>query len=173
MLLTRSKHSIQETQLEQERFHHVCWYQIAGCLSEADLKDEISRYLVVQFLDFLKQKDMSMEKVTWEYIKGLPAMMNLLSMMATAIAEVNPEFNVRKTIGAAWAGYYINDDLFIGFRFSTHMSITLENDRGYNPTFKRELELEAIHFFSLSAGEQLESLIRFIETSIQEYSGDK
>ena len=110
-----------------------------------------------------------MEKVTWEYIRGVPAMFNLINMIGTAISEVFPESSTRKTVGASWAGYYA-EGIFIGMRYPEPVLIVFENNTGTNPTFKRDLYLEKAHFFSLSAGEQLECLIEFIKVSFEEYS---
>lgn len=169
VLLTRSRNSIQETSLDQEQFNHVCWYELSGWLSEADLNDETSHFIVQQFLEFLREKEMSMEKVTWEYIEGVPVMANLLNMLGIAISEVDPELGVKKTMGWSWGGYYLEGEIFLGFRFANHLVISFENDTGNNPTFKRDLLLEKVHFFSLSAGEQLECLIEFIRKSYSEY----
>ena len=169
VLLTRSRHSVQETTLDQEQFHHVCWYEISGWLSEAEFQDETSQFLVQQFLDFLKEKEMSMKKVTWEYIQGVPAMINLVNMIGTALSEVAPESNTKKTVGASWAGFYI-EGIFIGFRYANPLLIVFENDTGNNPTFKRDLYLEKAHFFSLNAGEQLECMIDFIGKSFNDFS---
>ena len=121
------------------------------------------------FLDFLKEKEMSMEKITWEYIQGVPAMVNLVNMIGITLSEVAPEFNIRKTVGASWAGFYM-DGIFIGFRFANPLIMVFENDSGSNPTFKRDLYLEKAHFFSLTSGEQLECLIDFVRNSQKEYS---
>jgi len=111
---------------------------------------------------------MSMERVTWEYIRGVPAMINLLTMLSTAIAEVNPDMGVKKTIGGSWAGYYLEGGIFLGFRYTEHLTIVFEDNTGNNPTYKRNLDLEKAHFFSLSAGEQLECLIGFMKDSFEE-----
>ena len=42
--------------MDQNLFHHVCWYEISGWLSDADLNDEVVIYLVDQFLEFLINK---------------------------------------------------------------------------------------------------------------------
>jgi hypothetical protein len=173
ILLTRSRHSIQQTSLERALFHHICWYEISGWLSEVQIEDEVTDFLVRQFLTFLKEKEMSMEKVTWEYIQGVPAMLNLVNMISTAVAEASPESSVRKTVGASWAGFYINGQLFVGFRFANSLVIVFENDNGNNPTFKRDLSLEQAHFFSLTAGEQLECLIEFIRIAQYEFLQNK
>lgn len=169
VLLTRSRHSIQETTLGRTLFHHVCWYEISGWLSDIDIHDEITGYMIEQFLEFLKEKGMNMEKVTWEYIQGVPAMVNLVNMIGTALSEVAPETSARKTVGASWAGYYFDKE-FIGFRYVDPLIVVFENDNGNSPTFKRDLYLEKAHFFSLTAGEQLECLINFVRDSLQQYS---
>jgi hypothetical protein len=170
VLLTRSKHSIQETTLDTKCFHHVSWYQISGWLSETEFNDDTVDYIVQQFLEFLAEKEMSMEKITWEYIDGVPAMKNLLNMLGTAIAEADPNLGVKKTLGWHWGGYYIEGIIFIGFRFDNNITISFEDNTGTDPTFKRDLDLEQAHFFSLSSGEQLECLIDFIKRSITEFS---
>ena len=52
VLLTRSRHSIQETSLDQSLFHHVCWHEISGWLSEADFRDDVTSFLPSNFLNF-------------------------------------------------------------------------------------------------------------------------
>ena len=168
VLITRSRHSIQETTLDRSLFHHVCWYEISGWLSEIEIHDEVTSFVVEQFLDFLREKGMNMEKVSWEYIQGVPALINLVNMIGTAIAEVAPETSCRKTMGANWAGYYL-DRMFIGFRYDKSLIVVIEDNNGTNPTFKRGLSLEKAHFFSLTAGEQLECLIEFVQKALQEY----
>ncbi|MGC1378440.1 MAG: PD-(D/E)XK nuclease family protein [Anaerolineales bacterium] len=164
ILLTRSRHSIQETSLPREQFHHVCWYEISGWLSEAKSDNLVVDYHVYQFLDFLREKEMCMEKITWEYMEGVPAMVNLASMLGTALAEALPEEKSRKTAGWNWIGYYIGEgtDIWVGFRYREALKIVFENQNGNKPSFHNELSLPDKHFFSLSAGEQLECLIKFI-----------
>lgn len=171
VLLTRSRHSIQETSLPAGAYHHICWYQISGWLSEAKIKDTTASYTTHQFLEFLQQKEMTMEKITWEYMEGVPAMMNLTNMLHTAIAEATPEEKWRRTAGWSWIGYYVggNPPWFIGIRYHDPLTITFENNGGNNPNFIRGLSLQGSHFFSLSAGEQLECLIKFIRESQADY----
>ncbi|MBT7071173.1 MAG: hypothetical protein HN855_09845 [Anaerolineae bacterium] len=170
VLLTRSRSSIKETRLETANFHHVCWYEVSSWLSDIDSQDQMITYLIRQFIDFLKNKDMSMEKITWEYMRGLPAMKNFLDMLGAAISEANPEFTTKKTIGWTWGGYYLEGNIFLGIRFSNHLTLTFENDTGNNPSFIKTLSLEESHFFSLSAGEQLEILTTFIEEAYLAYN---
>jgi hypothetical protein len=168
VLLTRSRHGMRGTTLDPGLFHHVCWYEISGWLSEMTVEDPVAEFLAGEFIEFLRDKELSMEKVTWEYIRGVPAMQNLYAMIGTAIAEVVPEEPVKKTIGASWSGYYVND-IFIGFRYNESLKVIFENHQGANPDFKRTLMMEDAHFFSLSAGEQLECLIEFLQEGFSAY----
>jgi hypothetical protein len=172
ILLTRSRHSIQETTLARETFHHVCWYEISGWLSESIIADKIAQHIIHQFLEFLRDKEMTMEKVSWEYIEGVPAMVKLANMLHTAIAEALPEEKWRRTAGWSWMGYYVggNPPLFIGFRYHNPLTVVFENNNGTNASFVRELSLSTSHFFSLSAGEQLECLIGYIRSCYTEYT---
>jgi len=171
VLLTRSKHSIRETDLEPGRFHHICWYEISGWLSDVEIEDEVINYFVNEFLDFLRGKEMSMERVSWEYIKGVPAIRILANMVGVAVAEALPEEKTRRTAGWNWIGYYLGEgtDLWVGVRYADHLHLVMENDNGNEPTFKKDLDLSEIHFFSLDAGEQLEEIIKFISASYPEY----
>ncbi|MCP4142544.1 MAG: PD-(D/E)XK nuclease family protein [Chloroflexi bacterium] len=170
VLLTRSRNSIQETNLDKTKFHHICWYEISSWLSEIESKNKTVTYLIQQFIGFLKDKEMSMEKITWEYIRGLPAMKNFLDMLGAAISEANPELTTKKTIGWTWGGYYLEGNIFLGLRFTDHLLLSFENDTGNKPTFIKSLHLEENHFFSLSAGEQLELLVTFIQESYTAYN---
>jgi hypothetical protein len=171
VLLTRSRHSIRETELAREQFHHVCWYEISGWLSESKFENKTAEYTVHQFLDFLREKEMSMERVSWEYMEGIPAMIKLANMLYTAIAEALPEERVRRTAGWNWMGYYAGDNnsFFIGFRYQDPLKVVFENNGGTNATFGRELSLLNSHFFALSAGQQLECLINFVRQAKIEY----
>ena len=170
VLLTRSKNAIQETDLQTNRFQHICWYEISGWLSDLEIEDDVASFLIKGFLDFLRGKEMSMERVSWEYIKGVPALRSLANMIGVAVAEALPEEKTRRTAGWNWIGYYLGEgtDLWVGVRYADHLQIVMENDNGNEPTFSRELNLSSVHFFSLDAGEQLERLIEFIKENYLE-----
>lgn len=112
-----------------------------------------------------------MEKVNWEYMEGVPAMIRLANMLHIAISEALPEMKWKRTAGWSWMGYYVGGSppLFIGFRYQNPLTIVFENNSGNNATFITDLSLSDVHFFSLSAGEQLECLIQFIKESQVEY----
>ncbi|KAA3646211.1 MAG: hypothetical protein DWQ07_08285 [Chloroflexi bacterium] len=170
VLLTRSKHAIQQTSLSAAQFHHICWYQISGWLSELDFVDEVSNYHVDSFIRFLGEKGMNMEKVEWEYIRGVPAMRNLVNMIGTAISEALPEANSRRNAGWDWIGYIIEDKLWLGIQYDEALSVMINNYGEQSATFIETMDLEDAHFFALSPGEQLEILISFIKENAEKFN---
>ena len=66
VLLTRSRPSLTETVLPRQDFHHVCWYEVYEWFAALDTGDAVCQYLIADFRSFLEQKDMNLQKVTWE-----------------------------------------------------------------------------------------------------------
>lgn len=170
VLLTRSKSSAQETTLDQEDFHHICWYDIHRSLdqiAQANI-DDVCSYFISNFNSFLEGKQMSLEQVGWEYIKGVPGLVALTNMLEVAILEVIPDAQVKKTSGWYWRGFAVNGLFYCGMRYDESMLIVFENNLGNSPTYRRELDLNKVHFFSLSQAEQLECLIEFVKQANNE-----
>lgn len=163
VLLTRSRNSTFETTLQPGDYHHMYWYEIYNWLSKTDTQDDVCQYFVESLMSFLEEKRMSMKRVTWEYIQGIPALLNLTDMMETAITEVMPGAKFTRTAGWNWRGFYLPDDYWLGVRYAQPLVVTFENNRGYNRvTYKRDLNLEERHFFSLNKDEQFECLVKFL-----------
>lgn len=59
----------------------VRWYHIADWLGQLSLESPVGIYLGEQFISFLRARNMSVEKVSWELVNGGPALHNLLSMV--------------------------------------------------------------------------------------------
>ncbi|MCB9444200.1 MAG: hypothetical protein H6669_08190 [Ardenticatenaceae bacterium] len=114
-----------------------------------------------------------MKKVTSEYTKGIPAMLNLVNMIGKAISEAIPDVKVKRTGGWSWRGYYFDDSLWCGVRYERPLIIEFQNDRGYDPTYRKTLNLNDNHFFSLTQGEQFESLIKFLQQAYQAYKEEQ
>jgi hypothetical protein len=119
-------------------------------------------------MSFLEEKNMNLKKVTWEYIQGVPSLINLTNMMETAVQEVMSTVALRRTAGWSWRGFYLDNAYFFGIRYEHPLTVTFENNFGNNPTVTRQLDLEDSHFFSLSREEQFESLINFLQTASRE-----
>ena len=80
---------------------------ISACVEfEIDSK----KYLLKQFLNFLKEENMSDEKVSWEYIEGIKSFMNLLNMIQSSLDQLKREKTINnygnKSIGKNYAGFY-------------------------------------------------------------------
>lgn len=113
---------------------------------------------------------MNMEKVEWEYIRGVPAMRNLVNMIGTAISEALPEANSRRNAGWDWIGYIIEDKLWLGIQYDEALSVMINNYGEQSATFIETMDLEDAHFFALSPGEQLEILISFIKENAEKFN---
>jgi hypothetical protein len=172
ILITRSKHSLRETQLDRKNFSHLCWYQISGWLSELKLEDQVSKFTVDQFLNFLEEKEMTSERVGWDYIRGIPSLVHLSNMLETALTEAFPEEEIRRSAGWKEFGFYFGKekDGWLGIEYTDHLNVYVAKagpKQWFDELF-RPLNLEKSHFFALEAGEQLEMLIKFISESVKE-----
>ncbi|MGC9349994.1 MAG: hypothetical protein ACP5JG_17780 [Anaerolineae bacterium] len=168
VLLSRSRYSDVGTSLDPSAYQRLYWYNIYNWLSDAETDDEVSRYFCDGLIDFLEEKNMSMKKVGWEYINGVPAMLDLTEMMEAAVIVALPDASRQRTGGWFWRGFYVSEDLFFGFRFSEPLKLVLENNKGNNPkTLECTLDLEAEHFFSLTNNEQLDCLVKFLLESTE------
>lgn len=167
ILLTRSKQSALDTTLSPDEFHHACWYQIHAFLLSSKVNDKVAEYLIDQFLGFLEEKGMSVKKVSWEYMQGVPSMLNLISMVEAAIEEAIPWVKIKRTGGWNWRGFYVGE-MFCGIRYDEPLLVVVENNGGWKPTFRKDLDLEKKLFFALGQDEQLEMIINFIREGYQE-----
>jgi hypothetical protein len=162
VLLTRSRISARETTLAPNDYNHVCWYEIHNWLAEMEVRDEVCQYFILSLMRFLEEKQMSMEKVPQEYIEGVSALLNLTNMMEASITEAIPKADYKKTPGWSWRGFNIEGGYFYGIRHRQPSLVVYENNLGTRPTYKRDLDLDSVDFFSLSNGEQFECLVGFL-----------
>jgi hypothetical protein len=185
ILLTKFPVDISEHQGIPDK--HVRWFEIYNWLANGKkkVKDSISRYLTEQFISFLEVKQMSIQKVGWEYINGVPAFNNLINIIEAASQGasipiygkssgwdfkgfwlVNKEF---------WCGIYYSDPLVITFeiqdkkKFDTKVvETTTYPIREDKSSIWFRFELEHKHFFSLDKDEQLEEITKFVKASYEE-----
>jgi hypothetical protein len=166
VLLTRSRHSIQETELDPALYHHVCWYEVYSWIEDLDLSHEMTANYISEFMAFLEGKAMGVQKVGWEFEDGIKSMVVFTNLLETAVSEAWPDSKVRRSAGWSWRGLYVDEEHFIGFRFDEPTTLVFENNQGTNPTYKVDLTLQDVHFHSLSAGVQLENLTDFITSAM-------
>lgn len=163
VFLSRSLEAAKCTTLAPSEYHQICWYHVHDWLFDLGITDEVCEYLIRDFLTFLNRKKMNVNKVTWEYIEGVPAFINLTNMIEVAISEIRPKLKLRRTAGWSWRGYYLKGTLWCGVRYDKPLTIVFEDGQGNGPSYQKTLDLNQIHFFSLSQGEQLECIIKFVQ----------
>jgi hypothetical protein len=161
---------------------HVRWFEVYNWLVNTEAQDAVAIYLIEQFKSFLEVKQMSIQKVGWEYINGVPAFNNLVNMIEAAIQGASLRVHQKS---AAWGlkGFYVeNSEFLCGVHYNNPLIVTFElmdkkkfdqevlttstyplREGKYRLWFR--LSLEEMHFFSLSKDDQLEELIKFVKTS--------
>ena len=173
---------------EEERpYKHVRWFEVYNWLANIGpkAKDPISIYLIESFKSFLEAKQMTIQRIGWEYINGVPAFNNLIDMLEVAIKGASLRVHQRS---AGWdrKGFYVegteflcsvsyNNPLVIAFhmvdktKFNKELvkSPTYEVREGRQRMWFR-LPLEKVHFFSLDKDEQLGELMKFVRTAYAE-----
>jgi hypothetical protein len=167
ILLTRTKQTAIQTTLGEDDFRHVCWYEIYDWLESVRVKNEVIKFLIFNFLQFLEGKAMNLARVEWEYPNGVKSMINLTNMLEAAIVE-NYKKKLKRTAGWSWRGFYI-DTIFCGFRFDKPNLIVFENNLGTSPTFKQDLNIDREHFLAFSKEEQFECIDNFFRETFNKY----
>lgn len=183
ILLTRFPVDLDEHQRIPDK--HVRWFEVYNWLEKARVQDPISVYLVESFKSFLEVKQMSIQKVGWEYINGVPAFNNLINMIEAAITGAQVPIDWKSaawdskgfTLGNKefWCGVHYNNPLVALFQILDKTKF----DRKFveKPTYEaREgkerlwfrLPLEEIQFFSLDKDGQLEEITKFVKTAHKE-----
>lgn len=85
VLLTRF--AVDYENQEERPYKHGRWFEVYNWLDSAqkEVKDPINVYLIDEFKSFLEVKQMSMQRISWEYINGIPALNNLFIMLEVAL----------------------------------------------------------------------------------------
>ena len=146
-------------------------------------KDE-KEYLLRQFLDFLREENMSDEKVSWEYTEGIKSFLNLLNKIQSSLSQLKNEGIIRdygtKSIGNTYAGIYINKcdknsyEFWIGIYYEDVNELIVETQNCFDETGKDMLDDDCIkydfnetYFFAFSKEEQKEAIYDFIKNSLK------
>jgi len=163
----------------------IRWSQVYDWLENTKAKDPICVYLIDSFKSFLEVKQMSIQKVGWEYINGVPALNNLINMIKTAIESASLQINPRSQ-SQDYRGYYFeNVQFWCGISYDKPLVVIFEtaNKKNFNtklvetPSYpiletnwsiQFRLQLEDIHFFSLDKDKQLEEMSKFVRTAYEE-----
>ena len=159
------------------------WHHIVDFLDKLveDVDNDVSHFIINQFVNFLKMKGIAMEKISWELINGLKSFNNLMVMLREAIAA--NKLKKRRGSGSTWSGFHL-DDYWVGIEFENPNIICIysnnpikktknkqiklglldENKHWYN---ELDMEAEKVHFFALSKEGQVQCLEKFIKESVQ------
>ncbi|WP_165251208.1 PD-(D/E)XK nuclease family protein [Paludisphaera soli] len=169
------------------------WYQVADWLLDelqgGSLGSDVSRFLVVQFTDFLTQRGVTMEAVGWQLVEGMKAFRGLLGLVQEALAALKITF--QKTNGWESINFYLDaKNFWVGMSydrpgiliFSTLLSPVGSDGvekagfgrvepEGNSPTgikWVNELVLysEDVHFFARSRASQLQCIEQFLKDSL-------
>jgi hypothetical protein len=166
---------------------HVRWSEVHDWLANVKPQDSVAAYLIKQFKSFLEVKGMSIEKVGWEYINGVPALFNLLKMIEEVLQRESLRPNARG-IAREYTGFYSGDaEFWCGISHDEPVVLLFELQNRAKFDFQalktsssypvREnisnkicfcLSLESIHFFSLDKDKQLEEITKFVKTAYKE-----
>jgi hypothetical protein len=93
------------------------WMQIAEWLEKLQTNSPVTDFLIKQFLTFLYERGIRMEKVGWELPEGQRSLRSLLAMVGEAISSNNLKI-YQKSAGWDWIGYYLESKAsFIGYYF--------------------------------------------------------
>lgn len=179
ILLTRFLIDFNEHEEKPDK--HIRWFEVYDWLTNCAVKDPVNKYLIDAFKSFLEVKQLSINKVSWEYINGVPALLNLLNMIQTAIEKLHYRI-YRSTASARYheLGFYIeNNEMWCGIIYDEALVVVFWLDsKTFNskPASKFDypieeagngirfcLKLEDKHFFSLDKDSQFEELSNFIK----------
>ncbi|MBU0534124.1 MAG: PD-(D/E)XK nuclease family protein [Candidatus Omnitrophica bacterium] len=145
ILLTRFAIDLDEEQGKPDK--HVRWFEIYNWLLKVKVDSSINKYLIENFLKFLEVKKMSMQKITSEYINGIPVFRNLINMLGVAIES--QKLKVEASGGWRWMGFYFdkNNENFCGVYYDNLSRIEFDYHCKKKDVRKFYLNLEELHFF--------------------------
>ncbi|MCD4765878.1 MAG: PD-(D/E)XK nuclease family protein [Methanosarcinales archaeon] len=110
ILLTRD--FIEDKTIQKYTDKYIFWtelYTLIELFTNSILEIDAKKYLLEQFLKFLREENMSDEKVSWEYTEGIKSFMNLLNMIQLILKQLKLEGHIKKirkkSIGEYYAGF--------------------------------------------------------------------
>lgn len=184
VLLTR--HPVDLSEIKKADAH-IRWPRIALALEQGkpDLLQATSMFLVEQFLDFLKEEGMAVDKVSWELVRGVESLMSLMNQLDEATSNLR---DIKKRTGTAARdtnGFYFYIDgvqCWVGIFYSNPHTVVFEAYNASKPAVEKlgvgrvmpwgkglhkwvndiDLESEAVHFFALSPDNQQRRIEEFV-----------
>ena len=162
------------------------WHHVVDWLDKLveDIDNDVSHFIINQFVNFLKMRGIAMEKVSWELVNGLKSFNNLMDMIGEAITANKYKIDLRHG-SQDWRGYYIVSKRYtVGIYFEDLHYIQIDCSFKAKGTKKTnfemggmevdgawynclDLESEDVHFFARSKGSQVQCLEKFIKESVE------
>lgn len=98
----------------KEPDNEITWIEISGMLKESINKLSIKKLSALtfyksEFIKFLEDHNMSEKPISWQYMEGVPALLNLLEMIWNVLSELKEDGKVTEisiSHGQNWAGCY-------------------------------------------------------------------
>jgi len=163
----------------------VHWFEVYNWLASLRVRESISEYLINSFKSFLEAKRMSIEKVGPDYLTGIHASNNLMSMVESAVENAKVDIDWKSAgwnfrgfvLGNEdyWCGIYFNNPAVLCFQMRKRAKFNLKildkttyEIRGDKRHDWFRLPLEETNFLSLDKDKQLEEIKKFIETAHKE-----
>lgn len=166
VLLARSQAQIED---KESPDRNIFWYQIHRWLMDEQQKilDPVCKFLIMAFIQYLEVTKMAIQKVSWEYEKGILAFNNLIQMMEVAIRDAKLKI-YRVSSGWDAKGYYVESTkFFCGIYFDNPLIICYEKYNGKIKIETERLDLGSSTFFCQNANEQTRIIRDFVATSYQ------
>jgi hypothetical protein len=167
------------------RYLHRTWDTVKDRLERVPPSDSVSKFLVRDFIHFLRNEQMTIESVGSELIPGIRALGNLMDLLNRACYSATGQ-PASKSCGSEWMGWGINKKQFWGgvyldqpesLRFEFDDAIPNDLDRlrasGWNQSkfykWGKTLDFtdQGIDFFNLPKDRQVELMTTFIRDAYQ------
>jgi len=188
-LVLLSRYPVDQKETEKVDLH-LEWHRVGRILGQGadQANEESSRFLIRQFLQFLIERGMVMEKVGWELVRGVQSLLTLKNMLREAIRATKVKerekgtgaenmgcnFTVEQTL--CWSGIYYSRPqvlCFEAYAVDKKGAEALGFGQILNSGKKEfmwlneiDLEAEEVHFFALHEDNQQSQIHHFISRSV-------
>jgi hypothetical protein len=170
-LLNKSKSTINSNQFQ--------WFQIYSFLEKYYSDNPVEKFLINNFMFYLKEKNMSIPKVSYELMKGIESLNNLIEQLKIALAD----YSATPSFGQRWLGFLILEKkLWVGTVYDgENLNITIHDksinkaikDSKYKDEFYYEgqtayclYNFEENYYFCLSPEKQIEKMKEWIDKKL-------
>jgi hypothetical protein len=172
----------------------IRWHRVAEWvdreLNRPDATDHVARFLMAQFVGFLRARNMAIEAVNWQMAGGVRALRRLLDMLQEAATA--GKLQLQKYTGWDDIGYYVEakkywlginyddpeylifmtNDLRIDTAAAKALQVGKIQEKRWAPggyVWRRDvnLETEETHFYCRSKASQMQWLEHFLRESIE------